>query len=205
MRSKDKIEIIKNKLNNDDYLMRCDVVNDLAKYTDNIQILNILIEMLDDKNYLVRCEVCDALYGCKSEMVFNKLMTRIKKERSSTVRMYIISTIGSIVDCIINKNLIYEQLFTLSTKETSKRVIIAYMALFYLLNKDIKYIEKALFYINDSDYHIRCNVINLLNEVVDNENISIIVNLYKTRLLCEDIFCVKDLLEKSLKELTMKY
>lgn len=203
MQDQHRFENIKNKLNSEDYLQRCDAVSDLAKYIDDFRVANILMEMLEDKNYLVRCEVCDALYGFKSEIVLNKLLTRIKKERSSTVRMYIISTIGSIIDCVNNKNAIYEQLYILSTKETSKRVIIAYMSLFYLLNKDMEYINKALLYINDIDYHIRCNVINLLNEIVDNKNISIIINTYEKRLLIEDIFCVKDLLETSLKELAI--
>lgn len=203
MQDQHRFKIIENKLNSEDYLQRCDVVSDLAKYIDDFRVANILMEMLEDKNYLVRCEVCDALYGFKSEIVLNKLLTRIKKERSSTVRMYIISTIGSIIDCANNKNTIYEQLYILSTKETSKRVIIAYMSLFYLLNKDMEYINKALFYINDIDYHIRCNVINLLNEIVDNKNISIIINTYEKRLLIEDIFCVKDLLKTSLKELAI--
>lgn len=205
MKNQDELEIIKNKLNSDDYLIRCDVVSELAKYIDNSQILNILIEMLDDKNYLVRCEVCDALYGCKSEIVLNKLLSRIKKERSSTTRMYIISTISSIVDETSNKSLIYDKLFSLSEKETSKCVIIAYMALFYILNKNIEYIYKALFYINDNDYHIRCNVVNLLNEVIDDENIFIILYSYKKRLLYENVYCVKDLLKRSLKELKIKY
>lgn len=194
--------VIKN-LSSEDSLERWDSVDYLTDYVSDTKIRNIIIQMIDDKDYLVRCQACEALYGYVSAEILNKYIERLKNERSSIVRMYIISNITYIVNSnTIDTAFLYETLYKYYLKEKSKHSIIAYLALFYSLKKDIVYIYKALFYINDNDYHIRCNVINILNEVIDDENISIIINFYKNRLSIEEAFCVKDLLEDSIKTIS---
>ncbi len=200
----DDIDKIKKNLQNEDFLVRCDAVHDLSKYNDDPYVLNILIEMLGDKNYLVRCDVCDALYNTKSKKVLESLVLKLKKEKSSTARMYMVSTICGIIKNIGCSSTIKIELMSLYEKEKSKCVIIAYMSVFYLMDKNKKFIKDALCYINDKNYHIRSNVINLLNDVVDEKIFDTIIHSYKRRLEKEDVFCVKELLERSLIELSSK-
>lgn len=185
-------------LHSEDMLTRCDVVEYLSDYIDDFKILNIILKMLDDKSYLVRCEVCDALYNAKEEFILEKLILRLRKEKKSIVRMYIISTICNIIKN--NKSYVkyINSLKIFYKKEKSKRVIISYLVLFYSINKNDKYLNNALMYLNDSDYHIRCNVINLVNNVIDNNNLNEIVKAYNNRLKIEKVFCVRDLIENSL-------
>lgn len=194
-----KNELIAN-LRSADFLIRCDSVEKLSQFPE-AEVLNVLIDMLNDKNYLVRCEVYEALSNFKSENILSILVNRIKRERSSTVRMYAISTICHLVKQIsCNDNLI-EELESLYDKEKSKRVIISYLSLMYLIEKNKKYIIKALEYINDIDYHIRCNVINLLSEVIDREVIELVCIEYNRRYLVENAQSVKILLEHEINEL----
>ncbi len=195
---------IKRLLRNDDYLVRCDTIAALEMYNDNKEICDIIIEMLNDKNYLVRCEACEALYGVLDSDVLGKLMSRLKIEKSSVVRMYIVSNICQIIKSINYDFNIVDELAHLFNKEKSKRVIIAYLCVFYVMSGDKKFIYAILNYMNDEDYHIRHNAVNLLNDIVDKDNIEIVTSGYKNRLIREDAYSVRDLLERSLEELTVK-
>lgn len=53
-------------------------------------------------------------------------------------------------------------------KEKSTNVLLSYWCIFYLVEQDERYIQKILSYLSDEDYHIRCNVINLLADIEDN-------------------------------------
>lgn len=186
-------------LNSEDVLKRCDAVECLAEYIENLHILNIVIKMIDDKNYLVRCEVADALFNSTEELVLEKLIFRLRKEKKSVVRMHIVSTLCNIIrKNNYNYNYI-NSLKILFKKEKSRRVIIAYLILFYSISKNKKYLNIALLHLNNSDYHVRCNVISLVNDVLDIGNLDIIFKAYSNRLKIEKVFCVKDFIEKSIK------
>lgn len=193
------IEKIQYLLKSEDILIRCDTVEGLAEHITNPKILNILINMINDKNYLVRCEVCDALFNSEEEIVLEKLLLRLKKEKKSLVRMHIVSAVCNMVRKNKNNDRYINTLKILFNKEKSKRVIIAYLVLFYSTSKDKKYLNKALSYINDGDYHIRCNVINLINDVLDVGNTDIIVKAYNNRLKREKAFCVTDSIKRNVE------
>lgn len=197
-KSSNSIKELMNELYGEDFLVRCDAVEELSFFIEEEQVLKAIIEMLNDRNYLVRCEACDALINTKSIEVLNILIFHLKKEKSSIARMYTISTICNLMKQVVYTEEVVIQLNALYSKEKSKRVLIAYLSLFYLIEKERKYIEDALEYINDEDYHIRINVINLLSEVIDNNIIDVVYNAYKNRYLIENAESVKILLLKEI-------
>ena len=104
--------------------------------------------------------------------------------------MYALSSL-----CYIYKNFecSYEDLERIEKareKEKAKKVCIAYDVLLYQITKDMSYIEKVLRYLDDENYHIRCNVINLLSGVIDQKNVIIIQEAYKNRLRKEQMRAV---------------
>lgn len=188
------------ELQSEDSLKRCDAVEYLSQFISDEKISKKVQELFYDKNYLVRCEAYDAFYDSHSIRTVEFLLNRLQTERSKIARLHIVTTINSIIK---NNNLsddMKEGLTKLYMKEKSSRVLIAYHGTMYLLNEDIKYIEKVLEALNDEDYHIRCNVVNVLYDVINNDNKKMILDAYKQRLVNESTIAVKSSLEKALKE-----
>ena len=189
------------ELKDDDVLIRCDAAASLYEYNEDEKVKEALKEALNDSNYLVRCEACDSLYGLNDRDILDCLLKALKKERSAIARMYIVSTVSSVLkEAGIAENE-KSLLISLAEKEESKRVIIAYQALLYLIDRDKDHILKALSYLNDPNYHIRCNAVNLVYDAADEEVLDIVISGFEERLKAEKVFCVEDLLKKCLEEL----
>ena len=195
------IDEIEQCLQSDDFLLRCDTIEALSIFMDEKNVQEIVISMLNDSNYLVRCEACDALSYTVSMQAQYRLLNAGKKDRSSTVRMHAIASIcHSMKKGGLHEDII-EHLKLAYPKEKSQRVLLAYLSIFYLIDKDCKYVLEALRYLNDSDYHIRHNVINLLSDVIDENIIELVCGEYSKRLLIEDAQSVKTLLEQEIERL----
>lgn len=182
-------------LNDDDFLVRCDVLEALARFVCHKEIESIIAEKLFDQNYLVRCEACDALYMSNNIEILYMLFNQARRDKSSTVRMYAVSSMVNMLRAIDFPDDLADSIKIAYRKEKVKRVVIAYLVVMYVLEDDIQYIYDSLEYLNDENYHIRCNVINSLSSVVDDEDVaSVIKEAYKERLVLESSIAVKSTL-----------
>lgn len=185
-------------LASDDYIIRCDTIQLLSNFINNLEIENIILEKASDKNYLVRCEVYEALQNSQDDNMIYKLSKCLKGDRSSVARMYAASALLVLIKKMGCPEKIYMELKKNFSKEKEKNVIITYLTLFYLIEKKEEYIVEVLNYLNNNDYHIRCIVINTLSDVLDDKNRNIIKEAYMKRYTVETTNAVRSLLEKNI-------
>ena len=188
-------------LKSEDFLDRVDAVEYLAQQINNDDIASFIIECFNDKNYLVRCEAYDAFHDSKNKLVFLLLLNKLKVERSKIARMYLVSTLCGIVKNIGMTESQKEFIEQIYKKEKALNVILAYDCLLYLNDGDVNRIYKVLGNLNSENYLIRCNVINLLRDTINESNICVISTAYRNRLLIEKTDSVKCLLENEIVEI----
>lgn len=189
------------KLQSEDFLDRIDTIEELRDYINEDEVSSLIINSFMDKNYLVRCEAYDAFHESANCMVFSILLKRISREKSICARMHLISTLCGIAKKIGYSKTEKEYIIKFYQREIADSVIIAYECLLYIEDKNINHIYKALSFLDSKKYRIRCNVINLLSDVVDKENISIIKQKYIEKVKSENSYAVKSLLENELQAL----
>lgn len=189
-----------NKINSDDALQRCDAIEELAKSISSEKVAEEILKCFCDKNFLVRCEAYDAFYGYTDSNIYPDLLASLKKEKSKYARMHLCSTLCSIIKKTGCTQHEFEIIHKCYLKEKKLNVLLAYWCIFYIVEKDKSYIERILSHINDRDYHIRCNVVNLLADVEDDYVKETAVSEYRTRLLKEDSLAVRSLLDKTLEK-----
>jgi hypothetical protein len=182
-------------LSSSDYLDRCDAIEYLSKYINDKEVASKLLTMFEDSNYIVRCEAYDAFYGYTDTDITQVLVKKLKRERSKCARMYLCSTLCSIIKLKGCDDNIKEEILACADKEKSLNVLLAFWCILYVIKKDIQYIYKVLDCFNNSDYHIRCNVVNLLYDVIDDKNIDVIVKNCKKQLGQEDSRAVAGTIE----------
>ena len=175
------------------------VLEDYIK--DNPKIEQVIIEMLNDRNYMVRSDACELLYHSESPQVLTQLMKRLRKERSSLVRMYLLDAIRSSCHSLPLQDDEKLLLLQMYKREKAARVIIQYDALFYVLFHDAQYIQNALQYLNDDDYHIRCIVIQTLSAVLDSAATEIVLHAYLKRKEEETSYAVISILDKEIQRI----
>lgn len=129
------------------------------------------------------------------------LLKHLRKERSSMARMHAAAAICEKLNSDKNPKEYIQSLKELLAKEKSARVLIAFYALFYKIEKQVKYVDRALDHIDDADYHIRHNVINLLHVVIDEKVSQRVLARYKHRNQIEESESVKTLLEDEISYL----
>ena len=189
------------RLSSDDVLNRCDAIEELSKNISAIDISDEIQKHFDDNNFLVRCEAYDAFYGYADKKILDKLCYRIKKEKSKCARMHLCSTICSIIKKAGCSNQLYNVIKQSYTKEKSTNVLLSYWCIFYLVEQDKSYIQKILSYLSDEDYHIRCNVINLLADIEDNYVKKCEREAFRLHLRSEDSESVRELLKDALENM----
>ena len=178
------------------FLDRCDTLEFLVKFAQEPKIQQIAMEMLDDSNYLVRCSAYEILMYSSSEKVLKSIIKKLGKEKNRITRMYAVSSICNIIKNGSKFDIkTVGKLRALFENEHSSCVIIAYYSVFYLIDKDISYIRKILKFINNKSYHIRCNVINIILDILDEDNHELIFDTFEKRYNIEESEAVKSLLQ----------
>lgn len=188
------------KLNSNDALSRCDAIEELSENISVIGVADEIQKHFDDNNFLVRSEAYDAFYGYADTTILDKLCYRIKKEKSKCARMHLCSTVCSIIKQVGCSKQLYNVIKQSYTKEKSTNVLLSYWCIFYLVERDKSYIQKILSYLSDEDYHIRCNVINLLADIEDSYVKQCERETFSARLESEDSEAVRVLLKDSLED-----
>ena len=187
-------------LNSSDNLVRCDTIEFLANFIENKNVQDLIIEMLQDPDYLVRCEACEALQGLQQFQIVELFFKYLEKENNSTVRMYMVSALCSILKKIPaqNKKTLLQRINKLYSAETDKRVQWAYLSVTYILNHDVKCVQDILKHINDNDYHNRCIIINLLYDIIDKNILDLVLKSYREQYELETTRAVKELLKENI-------
>ena len=144
----------------------------------------------------MRCEAYEALEQVENSQMALVLYKRLKVDRSSTARTYAVIAILMLMKKFGYEDDLVKKLRSSFLRERAKRVNLAYLALFYYMERNIENIYNILVYIDDEDYHVRCNVVNILGLVIDNENAGIVKNAYRKRYEIESTRSVKATLEK---------
>ena len=191
--------IIYNLKHGDD-LERCDAIEYLSSFVDNDDIAEMIIERFDDKSYLVRCEAYEAFYGYEKKCLIDTLIRRLNNDRSKCARMYICSTLISMIKIFgVNKEQT-QKICDYYHNEKGLNVLIGYWCIFYQIEKKDKYIAMVLNQLTHNDYHIRCNVVNFLTEIFDSKNKEMIKSELSKQMKREGTKAVLELIEASLKE-----
>ena len=190
----DPIKRILEDLKSEDFLVRCDAIENLASALGE-KASDLIARMLDDRNYLVRCEAYDALIEIESFKEIDILLKHLRKERSSMARLHAVAAICEKLDADKTHESVIQSLKELFEQEKATRVSIAYYALFYKIEKQGKFVDLTLGYLDDADYHIRLNVINLLHDVTDENVAHHLLDEYMSRYQTEESRSVKTLLE----------
>lgn len=187
------------KLNSVDALDRCDAIEELSENISAAGVADEIQKHFDDNDFLVRSEAYDAFYGYADTKTLEKLCYMIKKEKSKCARMHLCSTICSIIKKIGCSKQLYNVIKQSYIKEKSTNVLLSYWCIFYLVEQDKSYIQKILSYLSDEDYHIKCNVINLLADIEDNYVKQCERETFSLLLDREDSEAVRTLLKDALK------
>lgn len=185
------------KLKSDDFLIRCDAIEELSHMSGENIIIEIL-GMLNDRNYLVRCEAYDALIDLGALKELDKIISHLKRERSTFARMHAVAAITIILRGIECPHKTVRDLKKMFRAEKSQRVLIAYDVMLYHFEKDDKYIYDVLKNLDNDDYHIRMNVISMLSDVDEESLVNYILRRFRARSEIETSFAVASLLDEQI-------
>ena len=131
----------------------------------------ILLSMLNDSDYLVRASVCDSLSFSHSQETLRLLMT-YAEDKNYLVRGYAILSIGDVqLNIKSDLSLAIDYLNILEKKEKSQWVKIAIFRSLFILG-DFCYGEKLLDMIDSKYYKNRCFVLSLLEQILENNQYS---------------------------------
>lgn len=174
-----KLEIMKdkNKYNNSDitFLEKLTKIRDFEiRYEvaevlsgrNEIEINKIFLELLNDENELVRINARDSAYNCTSNQIIDKLKDIILNDKY-LVRGYAILSICDIANKCERKEEIQNFIESRLKVEKIKWVKATIYSFLYLLNNENKYIILLLDLLDESNYKIRCMVLNRIPELLN--------------------------------------
>jgi HEAT repeat protein len=164
------------------------------------EAMNALLLLLDDKNYMVRTESADSLSYFPYHNVLTVLKRVAENDKHYLVRGYAISSIA-----LISKHLdiISEELkLFFETRSRSENRIFCklncYFGLYVL--GEIKYLDSIIAVLKSKNYLNRCAAMNVLTEILDDNNSSILIDTVQRLLPNEKSNAVKDMMDNFLKE-----
>lgn len=192
------IEEVKILLSAEDDLMRSDVVEILYDYIDETEIQEILFDSLNDRRYIVRCDVYDCIGDMKKRAALLKLLERLPYEKNKLAKMYLISAICRLEKFIQEEDKDIIHRYCNHKKQGYNGLKIACLSLKYIMEKDLSLIYDILEFLNDKDYHIRHNVINFTDIILDENNEHIVLEYYRNYKAIEEADSVKERIEKEI-------
>ena len=161
----------------------------------------ILINLAKDKDSLVRTEAYDSLcvYPCKK---VEKLLERaMKEEKDELACSYAIMSWGDVVyeiyDDIIDKINVIDEIRNRKLIIDSEQCMLSCEYVCYLFGINNSF-ERIIAFENSNDYHIRCSVINILCDILDEDNEHEIRGILNEVIVKEKVFAVKSCAEKVL-------
>lgn len=147
-------------------------MNDIEKYdyieeiygNPHFDNIDVVLKLLSDTDECVRIEMIEACYACEQELIRNKLFQMLKNAKGLE-KGYLLLTLSYIyqdnkkkIEDILNENIhsldVYEK-------------VDAYIGLI-ILGYD-SYLEEVLKFLESSEYYVRCAVLNMLSELIQND------------------------------------
>lgn len=145
-----------------------------SSYFDNI---DVVLKLLSDTDECVRIEMIEACYACEQESVRKKLFQMLKKAKGLE-KGYLLITLSYIYQDNNKKivDILNENIHSLDVYEKMD----AYIGLI-ILGYD-SYLKEVLKFLESSEYYVRCAVLNMLSELIQNnlikeEDLKTIVNV----------------------------
>ncbi len=157
---------------------------------NEIEINKIFLELLNDENELVRINASDSVYNCTSNQIIDKLKDIILNDKY-LVRGYAILSICDIANKCERKEEILNFIESRLKVEKSKWVKATIYSSLYLLNNENKYIILLLNLLDESNYKIRCMVLNRISELLNKKNYLIVKEKLENRMKVEDSVAVR--------------
>lgn len=181
-----------------DELQKCDIIDELYRFSKNIDVQRFVLTLFNDKSYLVRSSVYEFCSLIKNKNILTKCINNIEKEHNTIARTYLVSSVNEIAKDIKLETDKYDYLCILSAKEKEISVLIQYINIFFTITNDTKYLYKILEQLNNDDYHLRCVVINSIPDILNTMQKKIVSDCLEKRLAEENSFAVRDLIIKKL-------
>ena len=209
----DEIETISDSELNSKLIILQSLVNDrsteirswIGKILINIptkESQDILFKYLDDKNELVRCEAVDSIRVFIDKEIFLKLKDMAIEDRSFLVRGYAVYGFVEIGKKLGEKNLDKFILENIIPNENNSFVKLnCYEALYNLGNKN--FLNNIFSLFRSKNYRIRCAIISTLDEILNDENRSMIKEFIDSINISEEPFSVESSIIKLSKRLEL--
>jgi HEAT repeat protein len=172
--------------------------------TDEPEGENILLRLLNDEDELVRVNACDSLCISSSIATINRLKDKLLSDQSNLVRSY---AVLSIADIISDNNLPvkdeYVLLFQMILKTEIDRGVqlCLYKALYQF--GDERYLAHLIAELNSCNYQNRCMTVNLLRDLINAKNKSMISSALSEQLTKEGTIAVKSAIQCLLQEIEL--
>ena len=204
----EELDFIRSCLSDEDELVRMEAIPLLVDnpYGTDADIDRI-VEMCDDEACLVRTEAYEALSKIISTKATDRLYKAVVSEKDEAARSWAVEMWA---DSVVKhkpsdenykeqKEFILKQMYSENNRDSDVCRLSCYYALY--LFGDPCALESILSYLDNSDYHIRCSVVNLLKDVVKENDIPDAVRSFEKRLKTEDTEAVTTSIDKAIKEL----
>lgn len=175
-------------------------VSEVLSGRNEIEINKIFLELLNDENELVRINASDSVYNCTSNQIIDKLKDIILNDKY-LVRGYAILSICDIANKCERKKEIQNFIEGRLKVEKSKWVKATIYSSLYLLNNENKYIILLLNLLDESNYKIRCMVLNRVSELLNEKNCLIVKERLENKMKVENSVAVRSSIIKILNKI----
>lgn len=179
-------------------VVRAQVAEILVNY-ETMESLKMLLYLTRDRAALVRTEAYDSLSEFHNVEVEKHLENAILKEKNSMARSYAILSWADVVISI--KETYFEDISFIESILSFERSTECIVSCLYAKYKfgDEDSLAELLKYLKDKDYHIRCSVINLLYDILNNNNRRMIKQQVEAVTRNDNAIAVQDSAEAFLK------
>ena len=187
-----------------DSLVRSSAASLLINFEDKAA-KKALLRLAGDKKAMVRCEAYDSLSVFQRKDVERFLKKAVEEEENELALSYAIMSWADVA-AARGKNVEEKRSYAthlqriMQIKKWNQCSMSCFYAEYVLGRKSA--IEGIIYYLEESDYRLRCGAINLLELLAEDENRELIKESLEKRLEHEETAAVRSAAEKLLKEIS---
>ena len=190
--------ILINLSHHDDSEIRAYVAELLALGND-VEAERTLITLSNDEDELVRVNACDSLSTFATTNSYEQLLKCILNDQSLLVKKYAILSLIDIMNYVnVDKNKLNMLFGNLTQKDDISISASGFKGLYMMGDKE--HLNDIINLLTAEDYHDRCTVINILEDIMENDNqkliLSALIKLRKT----EKSEAVNSIIDKVISE-----
>ena len=190
--------ILINLSHHDDSEIRAYVAELLALAND-VEAERTLITLSNDEDELVRVNACDSLSTFATTNSYEQLLKCILNDQSLLVKKYAILSLIDIMNYVnVDKNELNMLFGNLTQKDDISISASGFKGLYMMGDKE--HLNDIINLLTAEDYHDRCTVINILEDIMENDNqksiFSALIKLRKT----EKSEAVNSIIDKVISE-----